>query len=161
TGPDSMSVFRDVIEVDGRKVRNREDRLRRLFLGPPKSALEQARAIARESARYNIGISRNGNSPLLPLKVLTSRTAPGFHFTLNGRSLAFTEFESPSLLRHKTNRGEYDLMSTGSFSVDPETGRVLSGEITAGGPPPTVSVSLSVRYAEDAKVGILVPIEVK
>jgi hypothetical protein len=162
TGPESMSIFRDVMDVDGRKVRNREDRLRRLFLGPQtKTALEQAKAIASESARYNIGVSRQGNSPLLPLKVLTPRTAPGFHFGLNGTSLSFSEFRSPSLLRRRTQGREFDMMSTGSFAIDPESGRILSAELTATGQPSAVQAWFSVRYEEDAKVTMLVPIEVR
>jgi len=157
TGPESMSIFRDVLEVDGRKVRNREDRLRRLFVGPQKTALEQARAIARESARYNIGVSRNGNSPLLPLKVLTRRTAPGFHFALDGASLSFDEFRSPSLLRRRTSGREFDMMSTGSFAIDPESGRVRAAELTASPPPPAISAAFTVRYADDPKVAMLVP----
>jgi hypothetical protein len=60
TGSEWLQAFRDVIEVDGKPVRNREDRLRKLFLEAPKTALEQARAIARESQRHNIGVSRTG-----------------------------------------------------------------------------------------------------
>jgi hypothetical protein len=70
-------VFRDVIAVDGKPVRNREDRLRKLFLDNPKTAVELARAISAESRRHNIGLPRTGNSPLLPLIFLTPKIAPG------------------------------------------------------------------------------------
>ena len=46
--------FRDVIEVDGKPVTNRRDRLQALFQsGAPD--LTAARRIADEGARYNIG----------------------------------------------------------------------------------------------------------
>ena len=48
--------FRDVFERDGRPVRDRQDRLTKLFLGgATNSALVQAEKIMNESARYNIG----------------------------------------------------------------------------------------------------------
>ena len=55
-------TFRDVFEVDGRTLPDRQDRLRRLFLEQPASALARANEIAHESARYNLGcaLSKNG-----------------------------------------------------------------------------------------------------
>ena len=43
------------IELNGKKVRDRDERLERLFRHPSPSALERARKILEESARYNIG----------------------------------------------------------------------------------------------------------
>src|SRR5215475_2775332 len=54
--------FRDVFEVDGDAVRDRSDRLTKLFLDPSMSARRQAAVIMSESARYNIGsVERNIN----------------------------------------------------------------------------------------------------
>ena len=47
--------FRDVYEVDGAAVRDRDDRLKRLFLQPGIDVRAQLQAIQDESARYNIG----------------------------------------------------------------------------------------------------------
>ncbi|MCK7492273.1 MAG: hypothetical protein MZW92_12240 [Comamonadaceae bacterium] len=64
-------AFRDVAEVDGRPVRDREERLQRLFRTPPANALAQARAIAFASAQYNIGdVVRTVNMPTLALEFL-------------------------------------------------------------------------------------------
>ena len=64
-------AFRDVVEVDGRAIRDRQERLQRLFLSPPPNALAQARAIALESARFNIGdVVRTVNVPTLALEFL-------------------------------------------------------------------------------------------
>ena len=52
---DHWLPFRDVFEVDRQRLRDREDRLSKLFLKPAPTALEQARRIMEESARYNIG----------------------------------------------------------------------------------------------------------
>ena len=55
--------FRDVVEVDGKALRDRRDRLLSLFTNTAADTSEAAR-IANESARYNVGpISRNFNTP--------------------------------------------------------------------------------------------------
>ena len=60
--------FRDVFVVDGRRVHDRQDRLRQLFLQRNPRVLERARVIADESARYNLGeIHRNFNVPTAAL----------------------------------------------------------------------------------------------
>ena len=48
-------MFRDVFEVDGRQVRDRDERLQRLFLSPSAVTSTQVYRIIEESARYNIG----------------------------------------------------------------------------------------------------------
>ena len=54
-GVDEWVGFRDVFEVDGRQIRDRQDRLASLFLSDTTAALAQARDIAQESSRYNLG----------------------------------------------------------------------------------------------------------
>jgi len=115
-------------------VRNRSDRLRKLFLEGSKTAMQQATAIARESGRYNIGVSRNGNSPLLPIFVLDPHLAPRFRFTLSGTSLAFAEVSSPSFLQYSEEGVLRDLMAHGSFEIDPATGGILAAALGAESP---------------------------
>src|SRR5438128_10002849 len=68
---DSWMPFRDVFEVDGKPVRDRQERLTGLFLQPQAIAVDQAKKIADESSRYNIGnILRTINVPVLALVVL-------------------------------------------------------------------------------------------
>ena len=63
--------FRDVFEIDGQPIRDREQRLAKLFLKPSEDALEQAQRIREESARYNLGnMRRTINNPVLALVVL-------------------------------------------------------------------------------------------
>ena len=57
-------VFRDVLTVNKRPVRDREERLLKLLQSPESSALSQARKIAQESARFNLGsLTRTMNVP--------------------------------------------------------------------------------------------------
>jgi hypothetical protein len=46
--------FRDVFEVDGKPVRDRDQRIVNLFMRPTNGAIAQGRRIADESARFNI-----------------------------------------------------------------------------------------------------------
>jgi hypothetical protein len=81
SGTDTWVQFRDVYEVDGRGVRDRNDRLARLFLDSRKSNESQAQKIARESSRYNIGdVERNINLPVLALAILERGAQAGFEF---------------------------------------------------------------------------------
>jgi hypothetical protein len=61
-----------VYEVDGRPVRDRTDRLTKLFLAPHPDSQSQARRIAEESARFNLGgqVLRTITTPLLALQFI-------------------------------------------------------------------------------------------
>src|SRR5262249_42728707 len=73
--------FRDVFEVDGRPVRDRDERLTRLFLNPSQKSQSQVEAIVAEGARYNIGrIARTMNTPMLPLQFLAANDQHNFSF---------------------------------------------------------------------------------
>ena len=81
-GSERYVEFRDVFEVDGRPVRDREERLTRLFADPSDAAGTQLQTIIMESARYNLGrIIRNVNTPLLPLMFFQAWNQPRFAFT--------------------------------------------------------------------------------
>src|SRR5262249_37301974 len=91
---------------------------------------------------------------------LTRRVAPGVRFETSGERTAFQEFRLPSVLsRTSSRKGRLDLMSHGSFEIEPQTGRVLSAEFVADGPPGGYSVALAVRYDKDPKLDLSVPIE--
>jgi hypothetical protein len=161
TGPEWAQVFRDIIEVDGKAVRNRDERLRKLFLENPRTAVAQATAIAKESQRHNIGMNRQGNSPLLPLLFLHPRTRARSRFVASADSIAFEEVETPSLLGTRRGNVRFNMPARGTLVVDPGSGRVLSGEFAAIGPPATYSTSLVVKYAEDPRLKLMVPVSVR
>ena len=79
--------FRDVFEVDGRKVRDREDRMAKLLLAPSPSALEQARRLMDESTRYNLGRWRAPiNIPTQPVLLVQPNLRARFVFTHDGEA---------------------------------------------------------------------------
>ena len=118
---DGWLPFRDVFEVDGERVRDRQDRLTKLFLeSPPERVLENAQAIVRDSARYNLGsVRRDLNLPTLPLWFLELKNNRRFNFrkvgeeTLSGRRVTvveYTEIIHPTII--KTPEGD-DIVASG------------------------------------------------
>src|SRR5688572_803813 len=70
---ESWLQFRDVFEVDKKPVRDRDQRLYRLFIEAKAGRDEQARTIQSESARYNIGpLIRTINIPIMGLFFLSA-----------------------------------------------------------------------------------------
>jgi hypothetical protein len=171
--------FRDVFEVDGEAVRDRSERLVKLFMNPSVAAKNRAGEIMRESSRYNIGnIERNVNVPLLALSFMHPRYQPHFKFTMDDagagvqkgmpkasnftiavdvRVLTFREVGSPPLIDSRDRRGV--ARSQGRVWVEPDTGRVLMTEITIE--TPTVDSTMQVSYQSEPLLGFLVPVEMR
>jgi hypothetical protein len=134
--------FRDVFEVNGRAVRDRNDRLQKLFVDAATSALTDAARMTRESSRYNIGsIIRTINVPTFALMLLR----PGYlrRFEFRKRSdemirdvmawrLEFVERGRPTVVR--TLRGE-DVPLEGSLWIEPLSGRVVKTLVKSIGTP--------------------------
>lgn len=126
------TTFRDVYEVDGRAVREREARLERLFMRPSRDAFGQADRILRESARYNLGEAfRTVNVPTLALLFLHARNQARFSFTrkgsrlfegISGAEVAFEEVARPSIVRDSYGG---DVPVKGRAWIDPTRGTVL------------------------------------
>jgi hypothetical protein len=157
--------FRDVFEVDGRPVRDRDDRLATLFLHPMPSGWEQLREIAAESARYNIGnITRvNLNVPVLALLFLEPDNQSRVTFTIakigsagQPWEIAFREVQPQTLIRTANDR---DLPARGRFRIDPVSGRVWTSELVAEDS--GVHGDFTVEYQLDSTLGFLVPREMR
>jgi formylglycine-generating enzyme required for sulfatase activity len=162
--PESQALipFRDVLEVDGLPVRDREARLAKLFLGKSTDLMERATQIADEGARYNLGNMRStlGN-PVLALGVLQKAYQSRFHFTLGkeDRSIGpgvwiveFKEVTAPAMIRGEAGR---DLFAHGRLWIDQMNGRVLRTELLVEQPALRATVRTSFRVDESS--GIAVP----
>ena len=157
--------FRDVFEVDGDKVRERDQRLQKLFLEAPDSAWDRANEILNESARYNIGYTRNTNLPTLALMFLHASNRQRFVFRKAGETTVegiaawqvdFREQGRPTLVR---NDGA-DLPAEGSVWIDPAAGRVLKTLLRLETEPSSAEVLVS--YRQNDKLGeIWVPAEMR
>ena len=126
------TTFRDVFEVDGRAVREREARLERLFMRPSRDAFAQADRILREGARYNLGEAfRTVNVPTLALLFLHARNQPRFTFArkgsrlfdgISGVEVAFDEVARPTIVRDSYGG---NIPVKGRAWIDPARGTVL------------------------------------
>jgi hypothetical protein len=175
--------FRDVFEVDGQPVRDRTERLTRLFLDPSPSSSNQIEAIREDSARYNIGdIVRNLNVPLFALSFLAPGHQARFKFTktadrapatapasapADGRGAPFHVSTEVWVVEYRevardtiihTNRNR-DLPARGRFWIEPETGRVLMTELVARNR--ELRATIDVSYQSEPLLGLLVPIEMR
>jgi hypothetical protein len=158
--------FRDVFEVGGTPVRDRDERLATLFLKPSLLAIDRAQQIAIESARYNIGgVVRTVNTPVHALLFLQPSFQRGFEFTLGDRDrsagedvwvVSYREQQRPTLIR---GDGDTDLPASGRFWIEAGTGRVLRSElVTYSG---RVTARLTTFFKYDAQFGIAVPVEMR
>ncbi len=174
---DAYVQFRDVFDVDGDAVRDRTDRLMKLFMHPSESARKQAFEIMQESARYNIGsVQRNINVPLIALMLLdpayrarfkysvsTERAgtprglpkSPAFKLAADAWEIDYEETASPTVIKGD----EQDAKSHGRVWVDPETGRVLMTELVNEAR--TVRATIRVSYQSAPLDGFLLPVEMR
>ncbi len=182
-GADDWLQFRDVFEVDGAPVRDREERLTRLFLEPSPTVDAQIGRIKSESARYNLGdIERNLNTPLFALQILLPRqqgrfkfrrardrdvatihlapdAAGMFHTATEVWAIDYDEVDHPTLIRTGKPAPTKDLPAHGRFWIDPDSGRVLMTELRAGNR--DVRGTIDVSFQSEPLLGVFVPIEMR
>jgi len=152
--------FRDVFERNGQKLRDREDRLARLFLdGSSRSSFDQARQIMLESARYNIGtIERTINTPTLPLVFLTPALRERFRFELIKRDPeegTIVEFHEVRMPTYVSDREGHDMPSSGKYWLDEATGAVRRTELDVVHT--SVEAHIKVAYRHDDGLALWVP----
>ena len=160
-GDDMWQAFRDVSEVDGKPVRDREDRILKLFTEPSGSALRRAAEIAGASTRYNLLDVGTLSNPLLTMAFLQDNYHPRFRFTVAGiekklgpdvRTVRFVEFRTPTLLKGNANS---DLASRGLMWIEQATGRVVKTELQLGNASYPIRIVTTFTFDED--LGINVP----
>ena len=129
-------TLRDVLVVDNRRLRDREERLLKLLQSPQADAFARASELARESARFNLGrITRTINVPdvaigyLLPQHAGRMRFEPPRTSTIDGIAVEvfrFSELRGPSIVRDP--RGA-DLLANGRVWAEPASGEIVRTEL--------------------------------
>ena len=164
-------LLRDVYEVDGAAIRDRQKRLESLLLGGTPDGLSRARAIADEGARFNLGRGvRNYNVPTLVLTFLHPSVQPRFAFesrrtlTIDGRAfaeIAFSELRSPTLIRQ--GPGGPDVPASGRVFIDPANGTVARTELSLAvkGDGADSRSTLMTVYRAMPSLGLWVPVEMR
>ena len=173
-GRDAWVPFRDVFQLNGRGVREHDQRLRSLFTDSPDTVLERASRIASESSRYNIGsVIRTIDVPTFALMLLRSDYKRRFTFRQHGEErfdgitvwrVDFNERARPAIVRTLRNS---DVMLEGSFWIEPDSGRVVKTLVkTEGTPDPGIRIPppsrtplmwVQVVYAPNDTLGLWVP----
>jgi hypothetical protein len=156
-------AFRDVFDVNGEPVRDRDERLTTLFLNPTRSVLDDATAIALEGARYNLGSAeRTVNNPLLVLAFLQAAYQPRFRFALNTSDkdagpgiwvLEYKEQSRPTLIRERSNS---DVVAKGRIWLERDSGRVVKTELVASELDNIVTL-----FKFDPRFQIAIPVEMR
>jgi hypothetical protein len=170
-GPLDWRPYRDVYLVDGKPVRDRDDRLTRLFTEPAGTRLEQAARIAQESARHNIGLARRtANTPVLSLLFLQEHIQSRFEFRIVDRNttgdggreivLEYREDLLPTIIRGLRERDDdTDLPATGRFTIDSTSGRVAHATLVLS--TGDMRTTLATTYRDEPRFGIAVPVEMR
>jgi hypothetical protein len=156
-------TFRDVYAVNGRAVRDREERLAKLFLQPDGDRIERARRIAMDGYRYNIGSpDRTIANPLVVLGLLQQKYRAHFEFAVRGIDpglgpdtwiLKFDERVRPTILRTADHR---DVSTSGRVWIDGASGRVLQTELNTSTGDRVLTV-----FRFDERMQLDVPVEMR
>ena len=168
-GPLVWRPYRDVYQVDRKPVRDRDDRLMKLFTEPAATRAEQAARIAQESARHNIGLrTRTANTPVLSLLFLQERIQDRFEFKIVERHtgagrhdvvVEYSEDFRPTIIRGTTSTDDIDLPASGRFWIHEDTGRVSRTMLVVSSD--RMRTELSTTYRDDPRFEIAVPVEMK
>jgi hypothetical protein len=155
--------FRDVFEVNGRPVRDQQERLTDLFLQPFEDARRRAEEITRAASRHSMVELGGASNPLGVLAFLQAHYQPQYIFTLGsldpklGPTIRILDFEE-RVLPVPAARGT-PIPIRGTAWVDETTGRVVKTELRIG----TGAGTSIVRtvFGFDETLGIDVPVEMR
>ena len=181
TDSDRHVELRDVFEVDGKPIRDRQSRLEQLLNSP--NADIRIGEIISESARYNIGrIQRTINTPLMALIFLDAANQRRFDFThvVKARQVFTDErdraINDTAVFRVSTEMWNVEYQerrrptiitapngdnrpARGRFWIDPSSGQVLISELIVDGG--GVIATITVSYQSEPLLGFLVPVEMR
>ena len=172
-GDDWWMQFRDVFEVDRRPVRDRDQRLYKLFIDAKADARAQAMTIQGESARYNLGpVTRTINIPIMALLFFEQVNQPRLNFKAgkagnvkrfaelaaaeNIWMIEFDEKGPGTMVKGANNK---DIPSHGRAWLEHTTGRILRTELVTQDM--QLRASVDVNYKTAPGIEVLVPGEMR
>lgn len=154
--------FRDVLEVDGTPLRDRDDRLIQSLLAGP-SGYAEARRLSEESSRFNIGIiERNFNVPTTALFFFRAESQARFKFSSRDARdgiwrVQWRETTKPTFIR---TPGGQSIPSEGELWLDPDTGTIRRTQLKVSMHGPNGqdgSGHVDVTYQYVAAIGMWLP----
>lgn len=169
--PARWAGFRNVLEVNGRGVRDRERRFDSLrFQKHPDDAVEYWRALNEESSRFNIGpITRTVNLPTLALTVLRPDSQVQFTFRIRDAHervdredavvLDYEELDPPTLVSDPQGQSVY---TSGRLWLTSEDGRPIRTEFVIRPMRHGLPLArITVRYGRDPRLNAWIPTQME
>jgi hypothetical protein len=170
---ESFLQFRDVFEVDSKPIRDRDQRLYKLFVNKTADPRKQAETIQEESSRFNIGpLQRTINIPIMALlfferdnqsRLQYARAEAGNVKRFAGLAheadiwmLEFRETAGETMVRGEAGR---DVPSRGRAWLDSVSGRILRTEQISEDT--AVRAEIGVTYRSEKGLDLLVPAEMR
>jgi hypothetical protein len=165
--------FRDVVNVDGRDVTRDGRPMADVLSERTASAYDEAAAIMRENAKYNIGdVYRTINVPLQALDILHPQNRTRLDYQAAGRGrvagedaaiVSFQERSVPTLPTLVSDGFGGELLANGRAWIAPATGAVLRTELSFNGRAARFLKDSLIRvdYRRDPKMQVLLPIEME
>lgn len=154
--------FRDVIEVDGKPLGDRDKRLETLFLSADPNARDNAERITRESARYNIGrYYRTTNVPLIglfylqPDHVARSRFHDARTDTFDGSEVWKIQYSEQAVATVVHDGRGGNLPAAGTIWIRQTDGAVLQTIVRLE--TPSLRSIITVRFCAADGIPMLVP----
>jgi len=158
-------AFRDVISVDDTPVNNDRGRLEQILRAAPPSVIPQARLLAEESARYNLGpLRRDFNAPTTAMLFVHPVHQERFRFDKVTEEesdgtrvwvVRFRERGHGTLIRTTTGR---DVPVEGQLWIAPEDGRIVRTRFTAKGfLDKRGAAEIDVKWRAEPQLGLWVP----
>jgi hypothetical protein len=154
--------FRDPYELDGKRLRDPQDRLPGLYRESP----VRARKLSADAARYGIGPIPHGLAlPMTALIMLDPVQQPRFNFEKAGETVIngtpvwevrYSEHLGPTLVQE----GSRDVFASGSLWIDAVEGRVVRTRLSAGDLNSRIRLHITVTYQSDPRLGAWMPAEV-
>ena len=163
TDETTWTGVREVLEVDGRKVSDHAGRLTGLLQQPFLTAIDQWRALERESARFNIGdIQRDFNVPTFVLVFLRPDNQHRFVFDAPRRErtevvIGYQEVAHPMFIQD--GKGN-DSPAQGFVRADPISGAIHATRLIVDSRD-KAHAQIDVQFRNDPNLHLLVPVEMR
>ena len=157
--------YRDVFAVDTSKVRERDERMLKLFRAPnPAAGQEAAKAMESENAHYYLSPNlRTLDAPGLALEFLREANQPHSEFAIeNVRKMGDVQIATVKFTERPVSRilpTPEGSKTSGKFLIDVASGAVTQTELTVDHRE-YFRFHIATKFAKDATIGEWVPAEV-
>jgi VWFA-related protein len=158
-----LLAYRDVIQVNGKPVAGRDQRLIDLFITPPGGLRERAQQIMADSDAHVPSVF----NPMFALAFLQSAYQSQFELTVNDagpawprevKAVTFVEVRRPTVLR-RGPLDNIDVPTRGTAWIEEGTGRVLQTELEIG--TGRSAPSMVTKFQLDDRLQVTVPVEMR